>query len=118
MIRFDRLKGSFSYASQGWRFAFNNDQNLRIHIVIALVVLLAAFFLKLSLIELSIIIAMITLVFAAELMNTAIERVVDLITKERREDAKFAKDVSSAMVLTVAIASVVVGVIIFLPHIQ
>lgn len=117
MVKIDRLKGSFSYASQGWRFALKNDQNLRIHLLIAVVVLLLSWYFSLSAIELAIILALIVFVIASELMNTAVEKTVDLITTEHRLEAKFAKDVSSAMVLTSAVGAVVVGLVIFLPHI-
>lgn len=117
MIKLNKLKGSFYYAAEGWRFALHKDQNLRIHLVIAVLVLLAAFFYRLSVLEIGILTALITLVISAELMNTAVEKIVDLITAEHHPDAKFAKDVSSAMVLTAAVGSVIVGCIIFLPHI-
>lgn len=117
MIKLTTLKSSFSYAAQGWQFALKKDQNLRIHFVIAIIVLLVALFFQLSNLEIGILVAMITLVITAELMNTAVEKIVDLITAEHHPDAKFAKDVSSAMVLTTAIGSVIVGCLIFLPHI-
>lgn len=117
MIKFTTLKNSFFYAAEGWQFALQKDQNLRIHFVIAFIVFLAALFFRLSLLEIGMLAAMITLVISAELMNTAVEKIVDLITSEHHPDAKFAKDVSSAMVFTAAIGSVVVGILIFLPHI-
>lgn len=117
MIKLKKLRGSFAFAAEGWQFAIRKDQNLRIHLLIAFVVLVLAFLLNLTAIEKVIIITMITLVISAELMNTAVEKIVDLITAEHHPDAKFAKDVSSAMVLTAAIGSVIVGCLIFLPHI-
>jgi len=59
----------------------------------------------------------ISLVLGVEMINTAIEEVVDLVTKDYREEAKYAKDVSAGMVLIVAIGSFVVGLYIFLPHV-
>ena len=56
------------------------------------------------------------MVFVAEMVNTSIEAMVDLITTEWREDAKIAKDVSSGMVLMAVIGSIIVGALIFLPH--
>ncbi len=117
MIRLDRLRNSFSYAAQGWHFALKNDQNLRIHVPIAIIVLLSAFYFHLSSLEIAVLFVMVVLVIASELMNTAAEKIVDLITTEHRMEAKFAKDVSSAMVLTTAIGSVIVGLIIFIPHV-
>lgn len=116
MIHIGRLTKSFSYAADGWRFAIKKDQNLRIHLVIGAVVVILGLLMHLSILEVSILVAMVVIVIAAELMNSAIEKVIDLITTEHREDARFAKDVSSAMVLTAAIGSVIVGLLVFLPH--
>ena len=117
MVKIDKLRGSFSYAFQGWQFALKNDQNIRIHLLIAFLVILASFYFGLSIVEKSILVGMIVLVISCELMNTAVEKMVDLITTEHRMDAKFAKDVSSAMVLTSAVGSVIVGLIVFFPHV-
>ena len=59
----------------------------------------------------------ILLVIITEMINTTIENMVDLITKEHHEEAKRAKDVASGMVLLAASGSVIVGILIFLPHI-
>jgi len=60
---------------------------------------------------------MILLVISTEMINTAIETMVDLITKEHRKEAKIAKDVAAAMVLINAVGACIVGCIIFIPHI-
>ena len=60
---------------------------------------------------------MILLVISAEMINTAIEKMVDLITTEHRKEAKIAKDVAAGMVLVNSLGSVIVGLIIFIPHI-
>ncbi|MDP3941618.1 MAG: diacylglycerol kinase family protein [bacterium] len=117
MVKIEKLKGSFTYAFYGWQFALKNDQNIRIHLLVALLVLAASFYFNLSFLETGILVAMMVLVISCELMNTAVEKMVDLITTEHRMDAKFAKDVSSAMVLTSAVGSVIVGLIIFFPHV-
>jgi diacylglycerol kinase len=70
---------------------------------------------KISSIEWLILVITICLVLYAELMNTALENTVDLITEEFNEKAKLAKDISSGAVLICAIMSVIVGIIIFLP---
>lgn len=56
------------------------------------------------------------LVFVAEMVNTSIEAMVDLITTEWHEEAKIAKDVSSGMVLMAVLGSIIIGALIFLPH--
>jgi len=55
------------------------------------------------------------MIFVAEMVNTSIESVVDLVTLERRQDAKIAKDVSAGMVLVSAIIASIIGLYIFLP---
>lgn len=61
---------------------------------------------------------MILLVLSAEMINSAIEKMVDLITLEHRKEAKIAKDVAAGMVLLTALGSIIVGVLIFVPHIM
>jgi diacylglycerol kinase len=117
MVKLERLKGSFKFASEGWRFALKNDQNLRIHILISLLVFFFSWYYSLSRSEFVVILLLVVFVISSELMNTAVEKTVDLITTEHRLEAKFAKDVSSAMVLTSAIGALVIGLIIFVPHI-
>lgn len=72
--------------------------------------------LDISLFEKVILILTILLVIAAEMINTALEKMVDLITKEHRMEAKIAKDVASGMVLITAIGAIIIGLIIFIPH--
>jgi len=117
MINFKRLLNSFRYASAGFRFAFRNDQNLIIHIAIAFIVILFGLLFRMSRFEIITLSTMIVLVLVAEMINTSIEKIVDLITTEYHQSAKIAKDVSSAMVLLTAIGASAVGFIIFIPYI-
>jgi diacylglycerol kinase (ATP) len=73
--------------------------------------------LKVNPFEMGILGVTILVVIAAEMVNTAIEKMVDLITNDHKVEAKIAKDVSSGMVLMTAIGSVIIGVLIFAPHI-
>ena len=116
MISLKLLKNSFHYALEGFQFAWKNDQNIRIHTLAAILVIALGVVLRVDSIEMGILVAMIVLVMAAEMINTAIEKMVDLITKEYNLDAKVAKDVSSAMVLTVAIGAAFTGIYIFAPY--
>jgi diacylglycerol kinase (ATP) len=116
MIDLSKLINSFSYALEGLQFAWRNDQNLRIHLLIALIVFLLTYVLNFTTFDRAVIVLTIVMVITAEMINTAIEKMVDLITSEHRVKAKIAKDVSSAMVLVSAVGSIVVGVVIFLPY--
>ncbi|TXH60677.1 MAG: diacylglycerol kinase family protein, partial [Bacteroidia bacterium] len=115
MQKSPNLTSSFKYAFNGIRLAFTSNRNLRIHTIFALVVILLCFVLRMSSAEISIIIMVTIIVVAAEMINTAIEEVVDLVTKDYREEAKIAKDVSAGMVLISALGAMIIGVLIFIP---
>ncbi|MGN7476618.1 diacylglycerol kinase family protein [Solibacillus silvestris] len=106
--------GSFRFAVEGVRTAMY-EQNLKFHLASAAVVLIAGIVTDLTIIEWCIIILMIAIVIGAELINTAIERVVDLASPEIHPLAKQAKDIAAGAVLVFALASVIIGLLIFLP---
>ncbi len=108
---------SFTYPIKGLKYAYRNEQNLAVDLGVALIVIIASFIFKVSLIEASILALTIGLVIALELINTAIEATVDLVTEEYHPLAKVAKDASAAAVFVFAIAAAVVGIIIFLPKV-
>ena len=103
MIEIGRLIKSFDHAFEGLKHSFNRDQNLRIHFVIGTGVVVASILFKVNPFEMGILGIMILLVMVVEMVNTAIERMVDLIVKEHREDAKIAKDVAAGMVFLTVI---------------
>ena len=111
------LVESFKYASEGILFSIKHNRNLRIHIGVAFLVILASLFFRVNAFEMGILGVMIILVICLEMINTAIEEMVDLIVQEHRQQAKIAKDVSAGMVLVVSTGSVIVGILIFLPYI-
>jgi len=112
-----RLIDSFRYAFCGICEAYKGEQNLKIHTVIAVLVVIAGFVLKISYVEWLICLVLIGLVLMAEFFNTAIEYVVDLASPEIHPLAKLAKDTASAGVLMMAIISAIIGLIIFVPEI-
>ena len=105
---------SFRYAMEGILTALK-EQNFKFHLVSAIIVILAGLLTGLTAVEWSIILMVIFLVIGAELINTAIERVVDLASPEFHPIAKQAKDVAAGAVLVFALASVIIGLLIFLP---
>lgn len=110
-----KIINSFKYAFQGIITSFQREKNMKIHIFIMLAVILAGIIFKISKIEWLICILLFALVIAGELFNTAIETVVDMITTEKNEKAKIAKDVAAGAVLVLAIASAMIGLILFIP---
>ena len=106
---------AFDFAWSGILYGVKAERNLKFHLIAAIVVLLAGLSTGLSVIEWSIIVLLIGGMLALEMMNAAIERVVDLVTLENHPLAKHAKDLAAGAVLVYAISSVVIGFIIFVP---
>ena len=106
---------SFTYPIKGLKYAYRNEQNLAVDVGIALLVIIAGFIFRVSVSEWAILLLTIGLVISCELINTAIEAVVDLVTEEYHPLAKVAKDTSAAAVFIFAIIAIIVGLIIFLP---
>ncbi len=107
---------SMKYAGQGIRHAFWTQRNIRIHISIAILVIIFGVLLHLSSYELAAVILTICFVLISEMMNTAIEEVVNLVTPTRRASAMIAKDVAAGAVLFSAICAIIVGCLVFVPH--
>ena len=110
-----KLINSFKYAFEGIGSSFKSERNMKIHIAILSFVLLFGILLKISVLEWIACIFCFALVISGELFNTAIETTVDLITEEKNEKAKKAKDIAAGAVLVFAIASSIIGILIFLP---
>lgn len=104
---------SFNYAIEGIIHAVRTQRNMRIHLLVAMVVLTGCFFYDLSRIEVLIVLVTITMVIMAELFNTAIELAIDSTTNYYHPLVKLAKNAAAAGVLVSAINAVAVGYIIF-----
>lgn len=110
-----RLTNSFKYAFEGIVQAYIGEQNLKIHSVIACLVIIFGFILKISYTEWLICLVLIGLVLMAEFFNTSIEYLVDLVSPDIHPLAKATKDTASAGVLMIAIISAIIGLTIFVP---
>jgi diacylglycerol kinase len=110
-------KVSFKHAFDGFAYAVRTQPNFRFHLLATIATVLLGIYFSISPIEWLILVFTINMVLIAEMLNTSIEAMVDLITQETRVDAKVAKDVAAAMVLVSATLSVIVALIIFLPKI-
>ena len=111
------LYKSFGYAFEGIFTCIRNERNIKIHCTVAILVVIAGTVLGITPTEWSICLTLFGLVIALELVNTAIESVVDLVTTERKPLAKAAKDTAAGAVLVAAIMAAIVGLIIFVPRI-
>ena len=116
IIKHRALIKSFQYAFQGLFHTLKYNQNFKIQIVGALLVVLASIYFKVNPFEMGILGVMILLVMCAEMINTAMEEIVNLITTNHQKEAKIAKDVAAGMMLTTAFGAIGVSLIIFLPR--
>lgn len=108
---------SFSYAIAGIATALKSEKNMRFHFYSSIVVLLISYYFSITKMEWLLILFAIGGMFALELVNTAIERVVDLVTGEYHPYAKQAKDLAAGAVFIYAILAVTIGIVIFLPYV-
>ena len=109
---------TFKYAFRGLVAALKEEPNLKFHFLIAILVIIISFYLKISKSDWITIILVIGFVIAIELTNTAIEAVVDKFVDIEHPGAKLAKDISAGAVLVTAIAAALVGIIIFMPYLK
>lgn len=106
---FKKLLKSFQYAFRGIILCIENERNFRIHIVIAIYTLILAIILKLNRIQFAILFLTFGSVISMEAINTAIERIVDIISPQHNDLAKIAKDVAAGAVLINAIISIIIA---------
>ena len=108
-----RFFASLRYAVEGIAYCIKTQRNMRIHLVIAIIVLMSGIFLKIVRTEFLMVLMSISMVFICEIINTAVERAVDTATLEYHPIAKIAKDVAAGAVLVAALNSVIVGLLVF-----
>ena len=106
---FSSLKNSLN----GIKSALKSEKNLKIQITIAIIVIILIFVFKIELVKAMFVYISIFFVIVSEIINTAIEKTVDLVTEEYNEKAKLAKDIAAGGVLISAINSVVIGILVF-----
>lgn len=107
---------SLAVALQGIAQFFARERNAQLHLVAALLVIVLSIALKISEIEWLFIALSISIVLITEIINTSLEKICDLISKDFHPDIKFIKDISAGAVLIAAIFSVVTACIIFIPR--
>lgn len=111
------FKGSVKNCLDGISYITKNEKNFKREIAFGIIALILSYILKIDKIEFIIVLTMICLVLTTEIINTAIERAVDLVTKEYHELARIAKDVSAGSVLVTSTFALIIGIIIFMPKI-
>lgn len=108
----------------GFRFAWNgiieiirSEQNMKIHVLSAITVILMGIYFRLSFMEWTVVVIVIGFVLTAEMINTSIEKLIDYLNPEIHPTAKVIKDISAGAVLVAATTAVAVGLFIFIPKI-
>ena len=114
---FGRFLKSFGYSIDGLKYAYKYEQSMLIHVIATVGVLIANIVFHIKPVEWLITFIAIGMVLAAELINTAIEAVVDLVTLEIHPLAKIAKDTARSATLILCITALIGGLIIFLPRV-
>ena len=116
MSKLTRLAKSFTYAFRGLIKAFYEEQNLRLQTIIGIIILIIGFFLQIKPLEWCFVIIAIFLVILMEMLNSAVERVVDVLKPRIHEYVKEIKDIMAGAVLLSSILAITIGLIIFLPY--
>ena len=111
-----RLK-SFTFAYNGLKILFKTEHNAIIHLIAAIVVIVAGVIYNLSQFEWIVIIILIGLVFFAELINSSLEYLADAVSTEYNNKIGISKDLSAAAVLVISISAAIIGLVIFIPKI-
>lgn len=109
---------SFQNAFAGIWWAISTQPNFRVHLILSAVAIALCRYLEVSAVEWTIVVFTIVLGLGAEMINTSLEAMTDLITRERRKDAKIAKDVAAGMMLTVAFGAIAVAGLILVPKLM
>lgn len=111
------LLKSFNYALEGIVYGLTSGRNMKIHVMATIIVMTGAFYFKMKSSEILLLAGTCLFVIIAEMINTAIEKTVDLVTKQFHPDAKIAKDVAAGAVFLAASLSVFIGIHVFYPYI-
>jgi diacylglycerol kinase len=108
---------SFRYAGSGVFRLFRYENNARIHLLACILVIIAGFWFEISTTEWCLIVISIGLVWSSEAINTAIEKLADVVSPDYHPAIKDVKDLAAAGVLVLAISAAIVGGVIFIPKI-
>lgn len=114
-LHMKRLIKSFGFAIKGIRLVFASEANIQIHLVISALVIICGFIFNISTTEWLLCLLCMGVVMGLEMMNTAIEQLVDLVSPEKNPLAGKVKDIAAGAVLIAVFFSVIIGLIIFVP---
>jgi len=115
-MNFEKLFSSFKNAAKGIKFVFTNEQNFRLQVYAAGLVIFLMFFFQLRKSEILVIILLVTLILILELLNSALEKFLDILKPRLSFQVEVVKDIMAAMVLIASSCSVIIFLIIFWPY--
>ncbi|WP_162428108.1 diacylglycerol kinase [Pontibacter pudoricolor] len=115
---FKKRYNSFKFALQGLNSAVRSEPHMRLHLLSALGVIVAGLLFDVTKLEWCLLAGSIGLVLTAEIFNTAIETLTNLVSPQHNPLAGKTKDLAAAAVLVAAITAAIVGLLIFIPYIQ
>jgi diacylglycerol kinase (ATP) len=118
VFRSRKFVESFKIASKGLVYLFLYHRNMRVIFILGLSALIFGLYLGLKGIELAVLCITVTLVFTAEIFNTAVELMMDMLTQEYRLKIRLVKDIAAAIVLLASLNAIAVGYILFLRKIM
>lgn len=110
------LYKSFGYAFEGIFAVVKKERNMKIHCMMMVLVILAGAFFGITAVQWCVCFILFGLIMALEMLNTAVEAVVDLVTEDRKPLAKLAKDAAAGAVLIASIMAAAAGLVIFVPE--
>ncbi|QQS20849.1 MAG: diacylglycerol kinase family protein [Candidatus Moraniibacteriota bacterium] len=113
----NRTVRSFSFAARGFRYVLRGERNFQIELLVASMVVLGMILFDVSVMERVVLVLSIAWVLTLELVNTAVERIMDVLQPRIHPYARIIKDVMAAAVLVSASGAFLVGIIIFAPHV-
>jgi len=112
-----RFKKSVLDAWHGVVYVYRHEQNFRIQIVLAIFIVILMLVLRLRKSEMVVILLLVFLVFILELLNSALEKLLDILKPRLQLQVALVKDIMAAMVLIASIGALIIGSLIFLPYI-
>lgn len=116
-----KMSQSFNNALEGIVYALKSERNIRIHFIVGVIVIGGSLFLNISRLELVLIIMAVAVVLVAELINTAIEKAMDLVSTTYHPLVRLVKDIAAGAVFIATIAAVIIGYLVLFkglkPHI-
>ena len=117
MINFRKLRLAFKVAFRGLGLVIREEQTFKIQMIAAILVIFFMFYFPLTALERTVLILAIVLVLSLEIINSQIERILDLLQPNSDPKIRRIKDLSASAVLVVVIGSVFIGLLIFLPYV-